>query len=471
MQNTVAQNRMQPEPWAVEEFGAATLGNSLRTARLVTMAMRAAEVPGGRLTEVFSNKAELEGAYRLVENNAVAEQEIALAAHMACARRCADHPFVLIPMDGCTLTMTDVTGAKGFGKVGTAETRGRGIEVMNAIAVTPEGTPVGLCGQIWWTRRDEPVSIPSRLRQLHEKETRYWVKGLEAVNAAFAAAGVNTQRWFQVDAGADFREWLALASETEHLITVRAAQDRRLDETDARLWQQVGTQATLGRIDVKVPRGRKRKPRTAHIELKSCPITLKLPGGLGPAPMWAVLATEVGTTPKGEEPIEWLLLTNMEVKGFDDAQVVVYGYTQRWRIEDFHKSWKSVCKVEESQLEVTAFKPWATILASVAIRIERLKHLARNEPEQPATVELSETEVEATLVLYQTYNHRMPKDHVEGRMPTIAQAVTWIAELGGYTGPKRSHGPPGTIVIGRGLARLEIAAQVLTGLAMRQQQR
>lgn len=462
---------MLPAPWAQGEFGAAALGNNLRTARLVAMAMRAAEAPAGRLTEVFNTKASLEGAYRFVENDAITDDALAHAAHIACARRCADLPFVLVPMDGCTLTLTDVTAAKGFGKVGSAETRARGIEVMNAIAVTPAGTPIGLCGQVWWTRRDEPVSIPSSQRPLHEKETRYWIKGLEAVNEAFAAANITTPRWFQVDAGADFREWLVLAVKTEHHITVRAAQDRCIDESDHRLWQHVGAKPALGRIEVKVPRGRKRKQRQASIELRSCPVTLKLPGGLEPAPLYAVLATEVGTTPPEEEPIEWLLLTNMKVEGFDDARQVVYAYSQRWRVEDFHKSWKSVCKVEESQLEVTAFKSWATILASVAMRIERLKHLARNEPEKPATVELSDVEVEATLVLYRSYNERSPKDYVEGEVPTIAQAVNWIAELGGYTGPKRSHGPPGTIVIGRGLARMEIAAQVLVGLAVGREKR
>jgi hypothetical protein len=462
---------MSPASWAVDEFGTADLGNTVRTSRLVAMSRRAAEIPAGRLTEVFNTKAALEGAYRLVENDAVSDKDIAQAVHAACARRCVGLPFVFIPMDGCTLTLTDASAAKGFGKVGTAETRARGIEVVNAIAATPEGTPVGLCAQVWWTRRDEPVSVPSRRRQLHEKETRYWIKGFDEVNAAFAASHVATPRWFLVDAGADFREWLALTCDTKHFVTVRAAQDRCIDGADMRLWEYVGAQTPLGRIELKVPRGRKRKPRRTAIEIRSCPVTLKLPGGMEPAPLWAVLATETGTTPEGEEPIEWLLLTNVEVKGFDDAQMVVYGYSQRWRVEDFHKSWKTVCKVEQSQLEVTAFKSWATILASVAMRIERLKHLARNEPEQPATVELSEVEVEATLVLYRSYNERSPKDHVEGAVPTIAQAVTWIAELGGYTGPKRSHGPPGTIVIGRGLARIEIAAQVLTGLAVGRRKR
>ncbi len=42
-------------------------------------------------------------------------------------------------------------------------------------------------------------------------------------------------------------------------------------------------------------------------------------------------------------------------------------------------------------------------------------------------------------------------------VPSIAQAVRWIADLGGYTG-KSSGGPPGSTTIGRGLERLMIWA-------------
>lgn len=451
----------QTGPWALDEFGNAALGNTLRTNRLVLMASRAAETPAGRLTEVFSDPAEREGAYRFIENLHVEDEAVGRAAYESTAKRCIGQPFVFVAGDGCTLSVTDTTGSKGFGKVGTAETRGRGIEVMNAVAILPEGTPVGLCGQVWWTRRDTPVSKPSRERQLHEKETRYWLKCIDGVNAVFESSDVQTPRWFQLDAGADFRELLAWAAETEHWVTVRAAQDRCVAEGEGHLRPSVEAAPVFGTIEVDVPRGRKRKPRTASLELRARPVTLLLPRGLGRAKLHAVLAQEVGTTPRDETPISWLLITNMEVTSFEDARLVVYGYTQRWRVEDFHKSWKSVCKVEESQLEVLPFKIWATVLASVAMRVERLKHLARNTPDAPATVELSEVEIDAIVAL----KRRKPKDYDPDRTPTIAQAVRWIAELGGYTG-KQSGGPPGTIVIGRGLRDVEIAARVLAGLPL-----
>ncbi len=445
--------------WALSEFGNAVLGNRLRTKRLVSMASRAAETPDGSVSAVFCNSAEREGAYRLLENINVEDTDVARAAHEACAKRCADAPVVFVPIDGCTVSVTDTTGCKGFGKVGTRETRGRGIEVMNAIGVDPDGAPVGVLSQIWWTRRDTPVAKPSRKRRLHEKETRYWLRCMNQVEAAFEAVSSKTTCWYQLDAGADFAEMLARAVGTEQLVTVRAAQDRRVDGPLGYLSSTVEASPVLGVMEIHVPRGRKRQARTAVVEVRSCPVTLMLPRGLGPATLSAVQITETGTIPEGEEPITWLLITNTEVRSFEDAQLVVFGYTLRWRVEEFHKAWKSVCKVEKSQLDVLPFKLWATILSSVAMRVERLKYLARTTPDEPATAELSEVEVQAIVTL----KDKLPPDYNPAKTPTIGQAVLWLAQLGGYTG-KQSGGPPGTIVIGRGLRDVEIAARVIVNL-------
>lgn len=466
MHNSTSRRRDTAGAWAREEFGGALLGNTLRTARLVRLATGAAKTPAGPLTEVFKRPADLEAAYRLVENKHFDECDVGGAAHRACARRALGERFVFVPVDGCTLTLTDL-GGKGFGKVGTSETRARGVEVMNAIAVSPDGTPLGLCGQTWWTRREEVQAVPSHKRALHAKETRYWLKCMESVDAAFAAAQVTTPRWYQLDAGADFRELLAWAEQSRQHVTVRAAQNRRVADGDQLLFETVAATASLGRFELRLPRGRKRVPRVATLEVRSRRIALDLPGGSGVVELHAVLVEELDQPPAGEEPISWLLLTNMAVDSFDDARLVVYGYSQRWRVEEFHKAWKSVCRVEESQLDVLAFKVWATVLASVAMRVERLKYLARNEPDAAATVELTELELKAIIALKTSDGYPPPKDYTPDKVPTIAQAVRWIAELGGYVGAKRSGGPPGTIVIGRGLEHVEIAAQAISGLLAR----
>ena len=85
------------------------------------------------------------------------------------------------------------------------------------------------------------------------------------------------------------------------------------------------------------------------------------------------------------------------------------------------------------------------------MRIQRLTHLARNHPDLPASEELTPDEITA-LVL-----HKQRRRVKTGFVPTIVIAVTWIAELGGYTG-KSSGGPPGAQTIARGLQWLVPAA-------------
>jgi hypothetical protein len=176
----------------------------------------------------------------------------------------------------------------------------------------------------------------------------------------------------------------------------------------------------------------------------------------------AVWAREIWTTPRGEKPIDWLLLTNRTVRNRRSAREVIGGYAMRWRIEEFHKTWKTgVCGVENTQLRrKEAVIKWATILATVAARIERLKQLARQTPDASALIELRPVEIRV-LVLMKTRQKKRTETVTD--TPTIAEATRWIADLGGYTG-KSSGGPPGSITIGRGLERVLDGALLLEAI-------
>ena len=156
-----------------------------------------------------------------------------------------------------------------------------------------------------------------------------------------------------------------------------------------------------------------------------------------------------------------MLLTTVPVGSLADARAVVDGYAARWRIEEFHRAWKSgVCNVEDTQLRSReAILKWATILSAVAARATRLTYLARERPTTPAIEELSREEIDATVAL------RRPKGIKLGAHPTLAEAVRWIADLGGYTG-KSSGGPPGPTVVARGLAKVEILAEGIRNLGL-----
>lgn len=78
---------------------------------------------------------------------------------------------------------------------------------------------------------------------------------------------------------------------------------------------------------------------------------------------------------------------------------------------------------------------WSTILFTVAVRVERIKYLARTSPDLPASAELSSHEIRALIVLKRKYKKRT--ETIPDTMPTIAQAARWIADLGGWLDPRR----------------------------------
>lgn len=218
-------------------------------------------------------------------------------------------------------------------------------------------------------------------------------------------------------------------------------------------------QSVLGHIELVVPPGPGRRGRVASLEIRALTAKVRInhyPNEERWEKLSCVRVREVGYLPTGEERIEWKLLTNYPVIGFDDCLKVLESYIFRWRVEEFHKTWKSgACNVERSQLRsLEAIKRWATILAAVATRIERLKRLAREQPEMNATHELSRHEVDAAIMLSET------KKHAVGDELTLQQAVALIAIVGGHMG-RKGDGPPGSITIRRGLELVTPAAQVL----------
>jgi len=448
----------------LEEFGHTKLGNTARTRRLLLMAERAANKPSGKITEIFKTVAEREGAYKFLENKKIDELKIAQAAHSACVERCKEEDFVFVPVDQSTLSFKDPQNIRGVGPVGSHQKKGTGLEVMSAIAVKPDGTPVGVCGQTYWVRPPKKTPKVSKakqqLRPFEEKETRYWLETIEQTQKAFQEAGSTCVPWYQLDRGGDFKEMLLWAENSNSRVTVRASKNRCVKHEETKyLRETLEAQKPLGTYKLEILKGPNRQARMATMEIRGREIEFKLEDRLKkqkmPCKLHAILVREVNTTPATEKPIEWLLITNYTVKTFKDARLVVFGYTQRWRIEEFHKTWKSTCRIEDSQLrDVRRIGLLAIILSSVAMRIERLKYLARNEPKLPATVEFTRHEIDAIII------QRKPKSYKPGMTPTIALAVRWAADLGGYIG-KSSGGPPGAIVIGRGLRELKGAVHVL----------
>jgi hypothetical protein len=468
--------RSEAEEWAEKEFGGAALGDARRTSRLVRMLAVAAEKPSGKLSEVYAGK-ELDAAYDFVENRNLSVGQLEEAIGGSTARGCT-RQRVRVAIDGSSLTLTKrpIGRKKGFGPIGTIKQRAQGLKVISSLAMADDGVPIGVLAQSWWTRPYAPPRTSKQRKRDRtkkkpaEKETARWLEVIE--RSAGRLESVDALGWFQLDREADAWPLLFALAGNGHWFTVRSSWNRLLAGVGDKqyLRARMATTRPIGGYEVDVPERGRRKARHAHMLVHVARVTLLLREKKNgkkarPLELNVVWTHEQGTTPRGEAPLNWMLLTNAPIATLTDALGVVDGYTMRWRIEEFHRSWKTGrCDVECTQLRSReAVVCWATMLAVIAARAERIKRLGRQQPERPASDELSDVEIEVLIALKRRIKKR--SEEVPDRMPTMAQASRWLADIGGYTGPS-SGGPPGSITIGRGLERVQIGAEAV--LALRQ---
>ena len=113
--------------------------------------------------------------------------------------------------------------------------------------------------------------------------------------------------------------------------------------------------------------------------------------------------------------------------------------------------WKQGCRVEQLQLETRVRLEKALLLyAGVAVRLLRLRDLARKEPNSPRTEVLSaeEWQVLFTQATGEVTTAQTP-------IPTIEQATKWLGRLGGHLG-RKGDGMPGVRTLWRGWRDLAV---------------
>jgi hypothetical protein len=449
--------------WAAEQFGNVELGDRRRTARLVRVAASAAASPAGTVTGVFSNDAERQGAYDFLESEHITAEAIEKGVGETLAARCAREARILVPIDGSSLSFSDFYRKRdGLGTIGVNGKDGVGLKVMTALALDAQGVPIGPLKQAMWARvRKRPKS--KRL-PFEKRESARWLETMSSCIERVSGASATTQITFILDREADIDAVLCAAAKTTHSIVLRARNRVVRSEGGRSLRNLLGKQKVLGTYEVNLPVRQGVAARHAMIAISSLRVTLAIKDPNSSkrtdVTMSAIWARETTKCRRGEEPLDWLLLSNMQIDGLKDAKAVVAIYKLRWRIEEFHRTWKTgACNVEQSQLRTAhALQKWALVLAAVASRVERLKLLSRSTPDVSAELEFSEAELHALILLKQ--RSKKKTESIPDSVPTLKQATLWLAEFGGYVG-KSSGGPPGSTTISRGLLKLRVAADAI----------
>ncbi len=343
---------------------------------------------------------------------------------------------------------------------------GNGLILHSALAITPDqGQVIGLLWQKLWNR--EPKAKPSqdetpeakkqrqtierkaaRQRLFPEKESYRWVEAMVEVEHQVSSS---TRVIHIFDREGDITEVFAQVNQLKHTgVLVRAAHDRSLDQNSQRLWQKLEAQPVRFVQEINVPETVKRKARIAKLAVRFCKVQLRVPYRFDdrtPLPVDAVYATEVDC-PEGETPLEWMLLTTEVVKEIENAIKILRWYTYRWRVEDFHKIFKSGCQCERYRLAAEGMKTLLGFLSVCAVELLQVTHLHRNQPDAPAVEILSPVQI-------QVLKARFPNSP---KVLTISWAIQSVAHLGGYLEHRRKS-PIGIQVLWRGWSNLHDLCQ------------
>jgi hypothetical protein len=451
--------------FAQANFGQLDLGDERRTRRLVQSVEEMCRHPGGTLPDKLNQPADLRGFYRLMNRSEVTHKAL-MDGHTAQTRRSIEalgSGTVLLLHDATELDYSSKKSLAGrLGQIGQG-TR-QGYICHNSLAVRADtNETLGLCSQILHHRAKVSKNEKAwQKRQRQDRESRLWVNG--AKSSGPAPAGV---RCVDVsDSLSDTFEYMAFEVTQGRHFVLRARENRHLAKPvsgPSCLFEAVRQFATAGEYQLQVAyappqkTGRKPRPgrreRTTTVKVAFGPVRIAPPcKRLGeyhtkPLDQWAVRVWEP-VTPAGEQPLEWILLTNCSVLTFKDALERIHWYEKRWIVEEFHKGMKTGCSIEALQFEkIERLEPAIALISAVATTLLRLRDAARapDAETRPATQVVDPVYVE-TLTAH--YGKRL------GPRPMVKAFYMHVARLGGHQN-RKADGFPGWLTLWRGWMKLQ----------------
>lgn len=433
--------------WVMSEYRG-DLGDARLNARLLAIAGRLSDLPGGTPSEVFQVPAEKKAFYRFVENDRVDPERI-LAGHTeATLSRLRDARVVLAIQDTTSLNFTRRKSTEGLGLIGDGV--GQGLLVHTCLAVGSDGVPLGLLSQdVFWRSTKRQLSEKERYRlPFEEKESVRWRDTLSRV------ANLDTGSTLVVsvmDREGDIYDVFRASQELESPVLIRSCYSRRLAGDSVQyLWDEEERALLAGALAVKLQRRPDREERVAQLEVRFAHVSVKPPEHRRKEATYSatIVFARERQPPEGEEPVHWRLVTTVPVASLDDAREVIRWYALRWQIERFHFTLKSGCGIERLQLEhADNIRRTLSILSIQAQRLLYLVHESRAQPNAPASLLFSPKEI---LALRAARVLKLPE-----RIPLTARAaLRAVAQLGGFNG-RKGDGDPGVKTVWRGLRILE----------------
>ena len=348
----------------------------------------------------------------------------------------------------------------------------RGLHLHLTLATTGDGLPLGVlrCGfdppqaqeDGTASSRDDAAQPGPKPEAGKNAKPQRWLQGLQDIGQAARELTGKTRVVSVMDREADFFE---LFDEQRRMgrveVLVRARHNRVLEEGAPKLFAALRGAPPRGHVEFEVERlterlkssrkkarpARSKRLARAEIRFRNYVLPPTVPGA-EPVPVSAVHLHEINP-PEGEKPLEWFLLTSVNVNDFEAAAEIIGFYLRRWRIEDLFRVLKSGCKAEEVAFRSACrLRRAIAINAVIAWRIMLMTLLGRELPECDAEWMFTDCELQFLKEYAATYGLKPPRN--------LGAAVLLVAILGGYQN-RKSDPPPGHHIMWRAAERLSIA--------------
>ncbi len=440
-----------PLEFAQETFGKADLGDARRTQRLVDAAAVMAKHPGASIPAACdNNSAQMEGFYKLLRNEEVEPEAVRRAFFDAAAEQARKQPGdILLIQDTTSVSPVHALRELLRTKVGSPA----GYQVHTGFLVDANtAVPLGILGQIVWSR------TAKKSKKMLTVESEKW----QRLDEQTFEREIDQNRLIRVaDRESDIHEYIEFLDKKTCRFILRSTHDRRIvpKDTHDRLIQSAQNAPIFGTRTINIEqRGAQKKgleqsereSRTSQqvtTILRATRVELKGKG------TQKTLSLNVVHVTSDDGKLTWILLTREPIDTLQNVERIVRYYETRWLIEQFHKSWKSGCKIEERRMgSLDNFLRIMAITTPIAVRLLRLQILA-NMPEDdaPATEVLSESEIK---VLWRKVERSTPPQ----KTPSCKWAYRAIAKLAGWQDSKRT-GRVGIDTLWRGIERLAALAE------------
>lgn len=255
---------------------------------------------------------------------------------------------------------------------GPKEKRNRGFHVHTTLLMDAEKEKtIGLIAQNRWCRAVEE-------KNTRELEGRLGSKMPDVISVC--------------DREADIFEYIQYKLDHNQRFIVRASHNRELESDDSYLFNSLSNATYLGTHTIEVAQKAGRKKRQVVLELKTTSVTFSpserraKDRQLNPITVNVVITKEQDCDEV--EGLEWIVLTSEAVSSFTCTRKTTRYYELRWRIEDFHKIWKTGLGAEEQRMQsIDNLEKMIVILSFAAIRLLQLKEYF----EYPAQLDSDDT--------------------------------------------------------------------------------